>query len=380
MIYVVISSSLCFCTIFLKKKSLLSKFFFILLTFVLAVRFGIGKDYTSYRDIYYSLTPSIINFKSISLEFLRLNIETGFGIIMKLFRLYNIKFETFIIFYSIVCMIFLGKVIKDNSEVPILSLSIYFLNYYIPYGITALRQFLAMILSLIAIIKLIKDSKYLAYLISIFLISLFFHISAIFLLLIPVLFKIKIFSYTNLKQPAIFFSYSIIAFFIGFLFLRKLVEFAFTFITKYAAYSVLVRNQNPNFLSFCVRLIFGFILIILLNKNKTEISHMNKKLCQIYFTGIILYMFFGTINISSRLTDYFSFLEILVFPNVIAEKRIKDKTFIVFVILILFFILYYHDIMELSYLVNFQSTSIFNYPYPTIFTKEKYLYILKNQK
>ena len=348
--------------------------FFSGLTLFLAVRFGVGVDYFSYGIIYYTL-PSNFNLASFFIN----GVELGFSLIMILLKKLHLSYDFFIFFYSVVSMVFLWKIFS-YSQNKFFSLTIFLLNYFLPYSMTAIRQFFAMILFILVLIEYLRYKNIIKYFIAIFFVAICFHISVLAYMILPFLLNINFLSFKRLKNPAYFLILCVFSFFCSFIFIRMLISAISLVLPKFAFYFGKKLTVSYNFFSVAVRLIFALLVIFILNKNKYKLSKINEKICQVYLIGVLFYMFLGGIQLLSRLTDYLTFIEILVFPNIIVEKKIKDSLIVRQGILFIFLILYLKDINSSISLGRYNNNHFFDYPYITIFNKNDFEPYASNEK
>ena len=152
------------------KKSNCYMFIMLLLymTLLSALRFHTGSgDYIQYEKYFECcLTDTKSTF------------EFGFVLLNKCFKVLFNNFYIMQLFISFFCCISIGKFIYKNTDFPITTLLIYFINYHYLYDMSQTRQWIAMVI-LIDGFGFIKSKKIIPYLFIVAL-AMQFHITAIF--------------------------------------------------------------------------------------------------------------------------------------------------------------------------------------------------------
>ena len=143
---------------------------------VIALRYGVGADYFSYEYIYNFLDVSSFGNMMSSMD----NIEIGFKSIFYVGRILNLSYAVTIGLISLVMTLGVALLIDAKSENVPLSYLLFYACFFLPWNLNAVRQGLAIALSLYLMFgNLILEFKY-KVLLLVALMSL--HVSAIIVL------------------------------------------------------------------------------------------------------------------------------------------------------------------------------------------------------
>ena len=93
----------------------------------------------------------------------------------------------------------------------------------------------------------------------------------------------------------------------------------------------------------------------------------------LYLTGSLLFYMLFTSNQASRLTDYFTVLEVIYFANAFPAKAIRKKSLTVCLSVFMFFALFVKDLNAAQNQGHYYSKNPLNYPYITVFNKKAIL-------
>ena len=111
---------------------------------IITLRYGIGADFFSYEHIYNLLDLSSIGNMMNSVD----NIEIGFKLLFYFGRILNMSYALTIALISLIMTIVVALLIKDKSANIPLSYLLFFACFFLPWNLNAIRQGLAMSLSL----------------------------------------------------------------------------------------------------------------------------------------------------------------------------------------------------------------------------------------
>lgn len=274
--------------------------------------YSIGTDTKHYIEIY-----NIINDSS-WLEILSrkaVNIEIGFGALMKFMAIWNLPARYFLI---IIAMIINGGFIYfiyKNSKNPLLSILIFMGTEFFTLSFTALRQMTAVVIILYAYM-FIKEKKNIKAFLTIILAS-FFHTTALIFMPVILFNYIKI----NKKSLAIIVGLFLVMQVIGMPIVQWGIEN-----TPYAKYLAMNVGSGGE-TQLLVMIIYTIIGIVLYYKN--EKKGTNNILILIMITSIYLQSFACRIQLIGRLTWYFYIFNTIYLPNLIVsiEETNKRKNF-----------------------------------------------------
>lgn len=335
-------------------------FLSILITIICSIRYGGGTDYFAYGWHFYQIPPNII--KAINYDS---HIDVGFRFIISIFRMLNLNYEVFICIISIFMLLCYIHVINNYSENKILSLFVLFCSYYLIYIESALRQGLVMSIFIVAFYKYINDNNLKSYII-IMLISSLIHKVALISLIVPII-KVIYTKVGNSKKINI-----IILLFSVFMFLIK-GDVLLVNIVKYIGINIPYVTGEYSVLAILVRVILFSILYISYKLSDEEkISDIDKFQVYLYFINTCIFIILSNNQTLSRIYDFISIIEIIVLVNFVT--KIKNKiinTLILIVYMSILSTLFLKDLNANIYQGNYYKAGILNYPYVTIFDKDK---------
>lgn len=357
------------------KKTVFS-ILIVLLTAMLAIRYGQGSDYYGYYLQYNRINANASLFIN-SLY----HGEFGWYILLVIANRIGMSFETFIAIISIIMMGSIGKAIKKYSPYKIWSLLILYPTFYLTYCFSTIRQGLVMSLFLGFGLNLLIEKKYFKYyILSVLLILL--HKSAFILLLLPCLLHFRKCDIEKYCVFAIVFSA-----FLSYSGVLNRIASIFGAV-EYFQVSISV-------MAIILRTILFVVIFMLHRENKyygewndLNYSNLEDILYFIYLIGYVIYLtcaFAGTL--SQRLTMPLKSVEVILLPlllyNLMSRSEITGTKMkylkigtcrIVAVAMLVIFMLNVETIKNInSYIVqgNYYSwVNPLNYPYSTIFDKE----------
>lgn len=371
-IFIIIATLAIFNTGFKKKSQLDFIFITSIITAISIFRYGSGTDYFAYMW-HYRMNPEGL-FKSIEYES---NMNVGYRSIMGIAKTFGLSFETFVSILAIIVMCFFIYTIKNNSKRPIISLLIFYGIYYQIYVNSALRQGFAMSVFFWSFFRYYKEGKTNKYIFSIIIASLF-HYSVLIALVIPLLKLMYNRYFKNYRVNVSLFMLGICSLILGGE--RVLVNLAniFGIVIPY-------ESDGANLLAIALRIIFLIIVLILYKYcRKDSVSDNDKFYIYVYFINTILFIAVCNLSLLSRLTEYFSLLDIIIIPNLICGIKLKDIRLVsIICITLLVGVVFKKD--QKSFLVegNYLNNEVRKYPYVTIFNKDdiyKYRYVIDTYK
>lgn len=347
-----------------KKKEQIS-FFYIgsLFLFIMAIiRYGMGADYWGYYIMFNRVPSSITAIKPVQF----LTTEPTFIILATLIKQMNFDFQLLIVIYSGLSFFFVYKTIKKFSCNWMLSLFIFFSNYYLVYTTNAMRQAVAIGIFIYAFFVYCEDNSIKKYLLMIVL-AITFHYSAIILLFVPFILKLPNFLFLKFSLFCFFALFCILTgYYIPFILLKFIVKF----FPRYAYYSTFTIN----YLTVFFRFVIIFVILLLYHTTKQQCDKFIVNSIIIYVFGGYLFFLLASISIFSRMVEYFFTLEIIFLPFLLLyrKKYLIEMTLYKLFFCCLFSFLCVKDIQYFITEGNFKSNKLYDYPYITIFNKDSY--------
>ena len=287
----------------------------------------------------------------------------------------GLSFEIFVAIMSVVHLAVLFRLIKEESSNLVFSLLIFFLNYYVPQFTNLMRQICAMIWGLVVLHSYMRVPKRNLFFFRVLLLGFTFHFSILALCLVPLFDRIfsDKFIFSTIK-PFILCIFCFIGSLVSFGFLLVVCSYAnLPIVPKLIYYSR--GGANVSILAIGVRVLFSLLIAVFSCKSVKESNDIVlKKQYRIYIYGLFLYLLLCQIPIFSRFSDYFTFIEVLLVPNLIYRKdlhRKNSRKTLKLALLVLYFVLFVKDLDDATYQGDYVEHGALNYPYITLFNKEQ---------
>lgn len=325
--YLITLISCWFCQKYYNKKEIsISKnrykynFYIIIVATILilvgGLRYGIGTDYFTYKNIFERIVKEKNNF---------VNWEIAFYWLCRIIGFFNGDYRIFFLICSFLSVIFVVLRIALDSKYPALSIMIYICSYFYFASFNIIRQTIAMGILFFGSRYLEKKQPFVFLLF--LLLAFSFHKTALIGLLFYYIFYIKtdnIFNFLLLLLfPIIFIVFKD--------YIYKILELLYPSYFKNFRYEVKIS---------IMRFLFEFVILFLcllkfksmkFTERNTD-SLINMQILSIDFNLISFFIPF-----SDRIIMYFSFYQILLIPLLIKSIKLKSDKIIVS----LFFVVYY---------------------------------------
>lgn len=330
-----------------------------ILTIVSAFRYGSGSDYFGYMW-HYTYMPSNI-MQAISSES---HMNFGFKIAMSGCKYLGLSYEVFIILLSVSLMTIMIYLIWKYSNNKSLSLVIFYTIYYHIYINSAIRQGVTLVIFLWAFFTFLRKNKVWQYCLVIVIGSLF-HYSILITLIIPIIKIIYEKFGANKRLNTIFIIIAICSLIFRF-------ERILPFIAKIVGIGMPYESTSPSIMAIILRIVLlVFILLLYKFSDKKNITEFDKFQIYTYFIGVILFIAVANTPELSRLTEFFSILDIFIIGNLInaIDLKLFANLGLVFTILLVS-VIFIKDQSSFIYQGSYYYDDVFKYPYVTIFNKE----------
>lgn len=318
-------------------------FIYIVLLLIAALRYNVGMDYASYKDIYLNAAddPDLVS-------------EPGFILIIRILRFFNLPFEVFIFITASFITTLAFKYIIKYSSLVFVSLLIFFsIGQYYFNTFNAIRQCMAIYCFLYSI-YLIKEKNFTKYALIIVFSTIFFHLTAILLLPLYYILDRYISPYVKLATIALI------------LFNLKLA----LFLIENSSYAIYLKFEDfATGISFNTYLLLFICSFFIFNefRNKNQFGEYSNIILNINLLALISLasaMFFaGTplIMVFNRISYYFTPILIVSIPLAISNiEDITNRKIVLWTVTIFFLF-----ISIFSIIANGKSNYIV--PYKTIF-------------
>ena len=315
--------------VFPKYRYIFLAFFFILLFLFAGLRYEIGYDYYSYRDIYNAVHLGNLT---------KLDLEIGYTVFNLIIKTLGLGFQVVLILIAAFSLFFKYEAIKKYSVYPFISLIIYFSSNFIIQDFGQIRQGLAVAMTLYSI-SAIKDRKLVKFL-AMMTIAVSFHYSAILFLPFYWIGNIKL----SYKKMGIILAASVVLYIAIVL---GGIEFVFTHVirSEYILYKFKAYSGEPmGFFAFTfIFRVFIFAAFVKLEEKIRPACRYYDILRNGYFIAIVLYIVFNTNEgLATRGALYYKMFELFLIPYII--YGVKDKL-LVFNAIMVFYLYTIKDVV-----------------------------------
>lgn len=305
-------------------------FIFIILGLLSALKAStIGNDTPEYIRIY-EIAPQ--------LEIGLTRYETGYVLLNS--YLYKISSNPQFLFVITTIFVFFtyGRFIWKYSEMPWLSIVLFFLLGNYAFVMSALRQSLALCFLLYSFECLI-NKRYIYYAVLVLLASTFHSSALLFFCTLPL-------SFLHLNKKTIY--VVVFASILSLIFFSSLLSTLFEYMSMYERYTDSDYFQGNIRFASVLQLFISIVLFIIGYKyyfkncsDKTNIEFRKSKLLMlVYLFAVYLYMLCLKVNLIDRFAIYFSVFSIVIIPNAVNRIQYIGKKRTIVNLIIIFYIIY----------------------------------------
>lgn len=343
-----------------KTPKVLLALCFAVLTAMLCLRFGQGTDYAAYRMIYYTMPANLTG----TINYGYAKAEIGWRLITMLFRMADLKFEFFVFALSLLQMSLLWRFVKRFCRYRILALFLGYHTLYLTYLCSAMRQGTVLIIFLGILLPWLLEGKWVRYLIVVVLLTNIHSVATILLVPLVVL-CIRLSVKHTVALVAVGFCVGILlaACDVGLLLSAIVPSYA-------AETEISVVAVAERIASFVVVTYMYYLYCDGLEPDGNDPYY---KLYKIYAFGILIYgLLMWSPLISSRTIYALKALEIPLITTCIVKCR-KGKLICLVYLVLLCSVLYIKNIGSCITQAEYLDTSVWNYPYYSIWDQEEAL-------
>lgn len=298
---------------------------FLVLLIVAGFRWNVGTDYINYESIFEVYQSGNDPYWT--------NFEIGFALLNKCIAAIANSQVLFLV-SSYITLYYIFKTIKENSIDPFLSIFLFYTLYSYCDSLNIVRQYIAMAICFSAL-KNLKENELKKYVFKIIL-ACFFHASAICMLPIYFLSKLKVKT-----------SLYIILFTLVLLLFASYNYFIELIIKIFPQYSIYLNYEAGGATINLLFLFINFILLIwvrvFLKKRGIPEPKEHSLYMNICFLGWCTYFFSSINTMFSRIGSYFFLFSILSIPYCLSQLKIRERkilTTCIYGIVILIFMYY----------------------------------------
>jgi hypothetical protein len=358
---------------FLKAKGPKSFFYYlsmIILILVAGLRWKVGGDSLVYQDRFEKFIYPIYEFGNIN--FLKVGWEVGYVFFNSLCKTIVPEFWFFQLVHATFVQIILFQFFKRYTQYYFTAILFYSVLYYFYFNMEILREIIPICIFVRFMFPALAEEKYIKYYL-LNVLSIFFHNSAIILLLVPFLSQ-----FTLNKKGMIILGICVLNFTTIFSLFPNIVS-VFTFteglsskFVKYSKYSLSVNGMIYNFMLFAA---FPYYIFRLNKKYYDKLDF--EKLIFPYFFVVSIYIAYSGFG---RFINYFGLFMLVFFVNtlyLVMHTRVFREIRLISIILLSFGPLYYkYQYYATDTSRYYKNTTKFNlwYPYSNVFDKREYNY------
>lgn len=311
-----------------KKKSKLDLYPLIVVILILysGLRYYYGFDYENY----------LVHFNEINSinDVLNTTFEKGYSLLVYLFKLLGLGFNTFLLFISFTSIKLKTAVFKKLSVLPDVSLLLYFLLFYVFNDVEQIRHGISIGFCFYSIIYFLEDNpKSKIYSFLLIVLGILFHTSAI--LFIPIYFiKDKIY---NKKLYISLFGIAILLSFVDYFSLLSFVNELFLHSNYIREKIALYTTDRQSFISLTL-ICKIFILIIFYLYAFDYKDKLHRLLFNIYYIGVLYTILLCNVPIlMTRGTSFMRYAELLMIPIYLNNiKKLPDRKIHIVISVIIF--------------------------------------------
>jgi len=328
----------------------------IVLTAISAFRYCQGTDYLSYKQIF----EVSQTFDDVVNNPYSLSAEIGFRFLCLLFPG---SFDLFIIVIALFESWMIHRCLQRYGQDRILSLIILYPTIYLSYFLSIIREGIVIAVFLGVMLKWAEEKKWIRYFLLTCLMAAL-HSVAILYLVVPLVGLIKNKAFVAL--PVIVFGLGIIIYIVGGGIFTRI-----PIVGEKIFYYIYYMDNAFSPIALIERLLtYGLITVFYLHMEKETATV--RMLMNIYIVGITVYLVtFNMSLISSRTCILFKCVEIVLIPMLYRETQLA-KTMLVSYVLALSLVMTWKNIDSYLEQAPYKSSvTVWNYPYITIFRKEK---------
>lgn len=242
------------------------------------------------------------------------DVEYGYKYLNMIFSENDIHYNIFLLFINGISIYNISKFIKYNSPYFLLSLFVYFSDFFLYYNFSGIRQAIALSFTALSINYMSQNKNIKAVFLILF--GAFFHITALVFLCCLVIPK-KMMTFRNYMK------------FIGIILIGSVIfNFAIENIeylaTKFKFYSELQTQSENIHIAYIIGLLkrsIVFVGIFLVRKNFFEGN--NVFLFNIYLIGFIIYMatYLISPDFGVRFSTYFTIMDCILVASILRASR-----------------------------------------------------------
>lgn len=308
-----------------KKSYLLNSFlFFFLLSALRSV--NVGNDTSDYKSLFENLINNPVS------QF-TWRYETGYLYYNKIIQFFTQNSQMLFVISAVIICIGYAFLIYDFSDIPWISVYLFFMLRYFDLSMNILRQSLAMVILFFGFNILVKGKNPIYFIAVVWLASLFHGTALIFLILI-LLNRIQLG-----KKFVVFLSFATL---IGFVFFDRIFSVILQLFPTYSYYVNSSYMDGTARLATVLNIVVNIVVVFFIYFNGFERNNVNSLMFNSLLVGIAITIISLRFSLLDRVSDFFTVYSIILLPNSIGytKNNSRLRLFLTYILLICFLIYY----------------------------------------
>ena len=363
MIYMaVLVTGLAFSTLRGNSKSFFYSYLFLLLILA-SFRYGVGPDYFAYLYLYSLANTSLVE------QFGKL---TGQELLFRLFgsalNYINFSYQQYLAVAALITLHYVGKICKEYSRYPIVSLYLYFCIFYFVWVFSGIRQGLTLAIGVYYLLQCLESRKHIKFVIVVCLMTLI-HASSLILLPFYILANLDVGRKTLLG--GVFFCLCIS------LMPDQYLWKIFSYLPYYERIEFYKINSTETVNIFDFKSISRFILLFLIGvvfyKRYNKNDEIERRIMNVYISSFGFYYALRFVEILAENVSLYGFmLIIIILPNMYGKIKNGPNSKVFLMFILVFSVAYFFKTLYAMEDMSKLNHSSLITPYTNIFNKSEY--------
>jgi len=287
---------------------------------------NVGNDTSDYKILFDELSyQSITNFSW--------RYESGYLIYNRFLHFFSDNSQIlFVVSAFIICLGYM-LFIKKYSEIPWLSVYLFFMLRYFDLSMNVLRQSLAMVILFFGFYLLSENKKTIYFILTVIFASFFHKTALIFLAMILI---------KKIKTDKAFYTLVGIGTTIFFLTFDVLFQYFLNFFPTYSYYLNSSYMDGSTRIATILNILVNLAILLFIFFNGFEKTKTNQWMFKAITLGLAISIISIRFSLLDRVGDFFTVYAIVLLPNTLKNKRknLNLSVFLYYILLLTFFIYY----------------------------------------
>lgn len=287
---------------------------------------NVGNDTGEYKSLYEQLS-----FQSI--EHFAWRFEKGYLIYNKVLNYLTDNSQVLFVISAFIICVGYSLIIKKYSQIPWLSVYLFFMLRYFDLSMNILRQSLAMVILFYGFYLLVTKEKTVSFILVVLLATTFHRASIIFLVVL-------LLRYVS-SQKYFFISLSLVTA-LSFIAFNRIYQILIDLMPVYSYYTNSSYMDGDTRTATVLNIFVNCVILLFVYMNGFEKNRLNILLLDMFVIGIAITVISLKFTLLDRVSDLFTVYAILLIPNSVYYNRsnINLSRFWIYLILVSFFIYY----------------------------------------